>query len=63
MKQFLIEEFSKEVLRLEAKVKLTPEYLDDVNQMKKCILDVQQKYFDLKLLHRDYYQEGTLVKE
>jgi len=55
LKRFLKKEFTQRINKLEEKIDLTPAYLDELLNLKHCLLEVQQKFFDLKHVHRNVF--------
>ena len=55
LKNFLQKEFITRINKLEEKIELSPAYLDELLNLKNCLLEVQQKFFDLKKTHRELF--------
>jgi len=48
LKTFIKKEFSGRINTLEEKVELSPEYLEELLNLKSCLLEVQQRFYDMK---------------
>ena len=53
LKKFLQKEFVLRINNLEDKVELTPQYLKELMNLKTCLLEVQQRFFEMRHMHKD----------
>lgn len=43
------------IIKLEEKVELSPDNLEELLNLKHCLLEVQQRFYDLKQIHRESF--------
>lgn len=55
LKQFVRKEFFHRIQALEEEVRLTDEYMDELINIKSCLLEVQQRFFEMRSVHKDNF--------
>mmetsp|Transcript_11173 Transcript_11173/g.18780 ORF Transcript_11173/g.18780 Transcript_11173/m.18780 type:complete len:110 (-) Transcript_11173:900-1229(-) len=53
LKQFLKRQFVQRINRLEDKVEISDAYIEELLNLKSCLLEVQQRFFEMRQVHRD----------
>ncbi len=55
LQNLLKKDFAGTINRLEERVELSPAYLQELLNLKHCLLEAQQRFFELKQTHRSTF--------